>query len=128
MASSAHKIAESSNDVLKNAELTLETHDIVGHRIAALIDHTQRINELLELIKNVSNKSEILALNAALEGVKAGEAGRGFSLVAAQMQRQQAAQFRQQHRIPESKRQPIVRPWGQAPGVQHGGAHRGPRR
>jgi methyl-accepting chemotaxis protein len=87
VADSARKIADSSNDVLRNAESTLETHDVVSHRIGALIDHTQRINELLELIKSVSNKSEILALNAALEGVKAGEAGRGFSLVAAQMQR-----------------------------------------
>jgi hypothetical protein len=53
----------------------------------------------------------------------------GAPSVAAQMQRQQAAQFRQNHRIPESKRQPIVRPWGQAPSVQHGGhAHRGSRR
>ena len=87
VAESARKIASSSADVLRNAESTLETHEMVSHRIAALIDHTQRINELLELIKSVSNKSEILALNAALEGVKAGEAGRGFSLVAAQMQR-----------------------------------------
>lgn len=87
VAESARKIADASRDVLRNAESTLDTHDTVSHRIAALIDHTQRINELLELIKNVSNKSEVLALNAALEGIKAGESGRGFSLVAAQMQR-----------------------------------------
>ena len=41
----------------------------------------------MALVKEIANKSEILALNAALEGTKAGEAGRGFSLVAQQMQR-----------------------------------------
>lgn len=43
---------------------------------------------------------------------------------AARMQHQQALQFRQVHRIPESKRQPIVRPWGQAPRGQHREHHR----
>jgi methyl-accepting chemotaxis protein len=87
VAESARQIADSTRDVLQNAESTLKTNELVSERIGALIDHTQRIGELLELIKEVSNKSEVLALNAALEGTKAGEAGRGFSLVAAQMQR-----------------------------------------
>ena len=53
----------------------------------ALRRHVDDINGLLESIKEVANKSEVLALNASLEGVKAGEAGRGFSLVAGEMQR-----------------------------------------
>ena len=87
LATSARKIAESARGVLANAESTLKNNEIAGERINALTGHTRRINELLEFIKDVSNKSELLALNAALEGTKAGEAGRGFSLVAARMQR-----------------------------------------
>lgn len=45
------------------------------------------MNLLLDAVKEIATKSELLALNAALEGSRAGEAGRGFSLVAAQMQR-----------------------------------------
>jgi methyl-accepting chemotaxis protein len=59
----------------------------VASRIAALSKHAQRIQEILEIIKDIANKSDLLALNAALEGTKAGEVGRGFSLVATQMQK-----------------------------------------
>jgi len=54
--------------------------------LSLLANHTRRIHELLELIQDIAHKSDILALNAALEGTRAGEAGRGFSLVAAQIQ------------------------------------------
>jgi hypothetical protein len=84
---SSDRIAASSRGVLGNAERTLENSERASERITALTAHMQRISELLEVIKEVSNKSEILALNAALEGTKAGDAGKGFSLVAAQMQR-----------------------------------------
>jgi methyl-accepting chemotaxis protein len=39
------------------------------------------------VIRSISDKSDLLALNASLEGTKAGEAGRGFALVAAEMRR-----------------------------------------
>jgi methyl-accepting chemotaxis protein len=86
-AESSRRIADSARGVLDNAERTLKNSELASERINALTNHTRRINELLEFIKEVANKSDLLALNAALEGTKAGEAGRGFSLVAAQMQR-----------------------------------------
>lgn len=79
--------AQSTDAVFQNVELTQRTSEVVAQRAAALSSHTKRISGLLELIKSIANKSEILALNAALEGARAGEAGRGFSLVASQMQR-----------------------------------------
>ena len=84
---SARSIAESSEMVLKNAELTLTNNQQIAERNQLLSTHVQRIAEILEIIKDIANKSDLLALNAGLEGTKAGEAGRGFSLVAAQMQR-----------------------------------------
>jgi methyl-accepting chemotaxis protein len=86
-ATSSHKIASAAEGVLNNATSTQQTNERANEQLNALAGHTRRINELLEFVKDISNKSEILALNAALEGTKAGEAGRGFSLVAAQMQR-----------------------------------------
>jgi len=84
---SAREIGRASNDVLGNAENTQQNSQLVSERIAALSQHSERIAEILEVIKDIANKSDLLALNAALEGTKAGEAGRGFSLVATQMQR-----------------------------------------
>ena len=79
--------AQSTEEVFRNVELTQRTSEVVAQRAAALSAHTRRIAALLEVIKNIANKSEILALNAALEGARAGEAGRGFSPVASQIQR-----------------------------------------
>lgn len=84
---SAREIAKTATSVLGNAERSQSNSQVVAERIAALSAHTQRIAEILEIIKDIANKSDLLALNAALEGTKAGEAGKGFSLVASQMQR-----------------------------------------
>lgn len=84
---SGRLIAETAQGVLKNAERTQENSQVVADRIAALSAHSRRITEISEVIKEIANKSDLLALNAALEGTKAGEAGRGFSLVATQMQK-----------------------------------------
>jgi methyl-accepting chemotaxis protein len=84
---SARKIATTSQGVLENAELTHSNNRLIAERINQLSSHMQRITETLEVIKGVANKSDLLALNASLEGPRAGEAGRGFSLVATQMQR-----------------------------------------
>ena len=75
------------DDVLGHAEITQRSAQTIGTRIHDLSTSTTTITEVLALVKDIANKSEILALNAALEGTKAGEAGRGFSLVAQQMQR-----------------------------------------
>lgn len=84
---SARDIASAAQGVLGNAERGQQNSQVVAERIAALSRQTQRITEILEVIKGIATKSDILALNAALEGTKAGEAGKGFSLVADQIQR-----------------------------------------
>jgi methyl-accepting chemotaxis protein len=76
-----------TEEVFDNVAQTKQTNELISDRIGTLTAQTQRISEILEIIKDVANKSEILALNASLEGAKAGEAGAGFSLVANQMQR-----------------------------------------
>jgi methyl-accepting chemotaxis protein len=84
---SSREIARTAQGVLQNAEHAQENSQVVASRIAALSAQSRRISEILEVIKDIANKSDLLALNAALEGTKAGEAGRGFLLVATQMQR-----------------------------------------
>lgn len=85
--SSAKKIAESAQTVFKSAEKTQANNRTVADRIGELKSHTERISEILEVIKAIADRSDLLALNASLEGMRAGEAGKGFTLVAAEMRR-----------------------------------------
>lgn len=87
LVSTGDQINSAIDVVLRNAEQTQAKNQLIGESIARLSGTTERIGEILESIRDIAHKSDLLALNAALEGTKAGEAGRGFSLVATQMQR-----------------------------------------
>lgn len=81
------EIVNATENTSRNADQTLANGEAVADHVARLAGHNQRIAELLAAIQGVANKSDLLALNAALEGARAGEVGRGFQLVAAEMQR-----------------------------------------
>ena len=85
--SAAQQIAEKSSAVLGNAERTVMGNRDVALRIKDLNSHAEKATEILVAIMQVADRTDLLALNAALEGTKAGEAGRGFTLVAAEMRR-----------------------------------------
>lgn len=84
---SADAIARSARTVSSAAEKTRDKNKQIGQRIATLEQQSDRIREILELIRNIADRSDLLALNASLEGQRAGEAGQGFTLVAQEMRR-----------------------------------------
>ena len=56
-------------------------------RIKRLGESSQEIGEIVELISDITEQTNVLALNAAIQAASAGEAGRGFSVVAEEVQR-----------------------------------------
>ncbi|RKH13226.1 methyl-accepting chemotaxis protein [Corallococcus sp. CA053C] len=59
----------------------------VADAIVGLNKDLQQVSKIAQVINQVAERSDLLALNAALEGTKAGDVGRGFSLVAAEMRK-----------------------------------------
>jgi methyl-accepting chemotaxis protein len=87
LATSAERVNVDASQVRDMAERSLKSSQQTADQTKLVSSHSDRIGEILTLIQDIADKSDLLALNAALEGTKAGEVGRGFSLVAAEMRR-----------------------------------------
>jgi methyl-accepting chemotaxis protein len=106
MGYTARQIAQSSENVAELAEQTLAAvgqgqssvdesvaamEGIKGRvqeladKVLALGEHSQRIGEIMEIINNIADETHLLALNAAIESAGAGEHGRRFAVVAAEV-------------------------------------------
>ncbi len=70
------------NQVIGGVERVKETTDDVVQRIEELDAYSQEIGKILEVIGDIADQTNLLALNAAIEAARAGEHGRGFAVVA----------------------------------------------
>ncbi|WP_426113957.1 methyl-accepting chemotaxis protein [Pseudomonas sp. DSP3-2-2] len=79
MAEEGQRVVEQSIESMNKLSSTISTSSV---NIEALNSKTVNIGQILEVITSISQQTNLLALNAAIEAARAGEAGRGFAVVA----------------------------------------------
>lgn len=70
-----NEIDELKDEVSKDAAL-------MSGQIKILVEMAVKVNEIVDGVEEIANQTNLLALNAAIEAARAGEAGRGFAVVA----------------------------------------------
>ncbi|MEH1939745.1 MAG: methyl-accepting chemotaxis protein [Nostoc sp.] len=91
---SAQQVLNLADQGNQSLNRTLEGMAALSHRVTAVADQMLRLNEQTKqigsisgLVSDLANQTNMLALNAAVEAVRAGEQGKGFAIVAAEIRK-----------------------------------------
>ncbi|MBK1811836.1 MCP four helix bundle domain-containing protein [Clostridium sp. YIM B02505] len=84
-------MSENSNSKLKvlfdSINNVTESFDTVRTKVVQLDNHIGEVNDITNIINSIAEQTDLLALNAAIESARAGEVGRGFSVVAEEIRK-----------------------------------------
>lgn len=96
-AQQANQVADTTSQATRQAQESVartlasisgirDTVQETGKRLKRLGERSQEISRIIDIISNISERTTVLALNASMQATAAGEAGRGFSVIAEEIQ------------------------------------------
>ncbi len=94
----ANQVADTTSSTTRQAQQAVsrsmenitnirDTVQETGKRLKRLGERSQEISQIIDFINNLSERTTVLALNASMQATAAGDAGRGFSMIAEEIQR-----------------------------------------
>ena len=78
----SHASGQATTEIAQNLERPAHESQTSAHEVETLAQRADEISAIVKLIHDVADQTNLLALNAAIEAARAGEAGRGFAVVA----------------------------------------------
>ncbi len=81
------QVAEAVSGITAEIQNVSENNQEIYGMMTKLLEETAKMNGILAVINKISNSSKMLGLNASIEAARAGTAGRGFSVVAGEIER-----------------------------------------
>ncbi|WP_425805598.1 methyl-accepting chemotaxis protein [Desulfitobacterium sp. Sab5] len=90
LAAASEQISAATDNLAVNSQQLATTAEEVASQASSMESEVQRVDDIVRIVKGITNRTNILGLNAAIEAARAGESGRGFSVVAEEIRKMAA--------------------------------------